>query len=140
MSVRTMVLMAAVIPFLAACTSSAAFREKRNAELAIFEDHAGAPIDRIRTFNGIDRWQALSENKIAIWTSVNRAYLLTLDEPCSGLEFQHTIGISSTNSTVHRRFDKVEFERRVCFIEQIRPIDYKGLRATQRELRVAAGG
>ena len=121
----------------AGCASSAEYRLRHDAQLAMYEKHASAPVDRIRTFNGIDRWESLSPDKLVIFPSVNRAYLLTLDSPCSGIEFQHTIGITSTNNTVHRRFDKVEFEHTVCFIEQINPIDYKALRKERREL--AAG-
>ena len=115
------------------CVSSTEYRERQDVELAMYEEYAGAPVDRIRTFNGIDRWQSLSPSKLVVWTTVNRAWLLTLSAPCSGIEFQHTINISSTNSTVYRRFDKVEFEHQVCFIRQIHPIDYKTLKRERRE-------
>ena len=109
------------------------YRERQDAELMMFEQYAQEPVDRIRTFFGVDRWQSLGPDKLVVWTSVNRAWLLTLTAPCSGIEFQHTIGISSTNSTIHRRFDKVQFEHQSCFIDEIRPVDYKTLKRERRE-------
>jgi len=117
---------------MAGCVSSTEYRDRQNAELALFERHAGAPVDRIRTYFGIDRWQSLSPTKLAIWTTVNRAYLLTLGAPCSGLEFQQSIAISSSNNTVYRRFDKVQFDNQTCFIEGIEPVDYKALKVARR--------
>lgn len=122
---------------LAACTTTAAFRERQNAELARYEAHAGAPVDEIRAFTGVDQWQSLSPTKLAIWTSVNRAYLLTLRAPCNGLEFQSAIGISSTNNIIMRRFDKVVFENQQCFIEEIRPVDYKAMKQQRRADKAA---
>jgi hypothetical protein len=117
---------------LGACVSSGEYRERQDAELARFEAHAGKPIKQIRTFQGIDRWQSLSPEKLVIWTSVNRAYLLTLRAPCSGLEFQQTIGISSSNSIIDRHFDKIYFENQVCFLAEIRPVDYKAMKQDRR--------
>lgn len=117
---------------LGACASKGDYRDRQNAELARFESHTGKPVDQIRTFQGIDRWQALSPEKVVIWTSVNRAYLLTMRAPCSGLEFQQTIGISSTNNVIDRHFDKIYFENQVCFLSQIQPVDYKALKQERR--------
>lgn len=117
---------------LASCAGSASYRARQDAELARFEQHTGKPIERIRAFMGVDRWQSLSPVKLAIWTGVNRAYLLTLRAPCNGLEFQTAIGISSTNHIIERRFDKVYFENQVCYIAEIRPVDYKAMKQERR--------
>jgi len=109
------------------------YRQRKSTELALYEQYAQEPVDRIRTFFGVDRWQSLGPDKLVIWTSVNRAWLLTLTAACSGIEFQHTIGISSTNNTIYRRFDKIQFEHQMCFIDEIRPIDYKTLKRERRE-------
>ncbi len=122
----------ALVLALGACVSSREFRERQDANLAQFEAHAGQPVEQIRTFMGIDRWQALAPDKVVIWTSVNRAWLLTLRAPCSGLEFQQSIGISSTNNIIDRRFDKIYFENQVCFFSQIQPVDYKALKQERR--------
>ena len=122
----------ALVLALGACASNREFRERQDATLAQFEAHAGQPVEQIRTFMGIDRWQALAPDKVVIWTSVNRAWLLTLRAPCSGLEFQQTIGISSNNNIIDRRFDKIYFENQMCFFSQIQPVDYKALKQERR--------
>lgn len=122
-----------LVATLGACTSAGDLRDRQNAELARFEKHAGAPVNEIHTFTGVDEWQSLAPTKLAIWTSVNRVYLLTLRSPCSGLEFQQKIGVSSNANTISRRFDRVEFENQKCYIEEIRPVDYKAMRRERRE-------
>ncbi len=120
---------------LSACTTPAEFRSRQDAELARFEKHAGAPVDRINTYTGVEHWQSLSADKLVIWIGVNRVFLLTLRAPCSGLEFQQTIAISSTNNIIDRRFDKVHVDRLSCYISEIRPIDYKALKQEARASR-----
>ena len=56
-------------------------------------------------------------------------YLLTLQQPCSGLQFTNRIGVSSTTGTVNRGLDSVLFEHRRCAITEIRPVDYKRMLA-----------
>lgn len=132
MNLRTLWASAGLALALAACTSSAAFRERQDAELARFEKHAGNPVERIHAYMGVDHWQSLAPDKLVIWTGVNRAFLLTLRGPCSGLEFQQAIGISSSNNVIDRRFDKVQFEHRNCYIAVIRPVDYKAMKQERR--------
>ena len=117
---------------LSACTSSLSYLERQDGELARFEKHAGEPIERIRAFQGVDQWQALSPLKLVIWTGVSRAYLLTMRAPCSGLEFQKAIGVTSTNSIIDVHFDSVRFEQQVCHLSEIRPVDYKTLQQERR--------
>ena len=109
------------------------FRARQDAELASFQKFAGEPVEQVRTLNGVDRWQSLSPLHLAVWTSVNRAYLFTLRAPCNGLEFQDAIVITETNRVIHRRFDRVRFENQHCYIEEIRPVDYKALKVARRE-------
>ena len=45
---------------LSACATSSEFRDRENAELARFETHAGAPIERINTYTGLDHWRSLA--------------------------------------------------------------------------------
>lgn len=123
---------AALALALSACATPTQFRDRENAELARFERHAGAPVERINTYTGLDRWQSLARDKLAIWIGVNRVYLLTLRAPCSGLEFQQTLVITSTNNIIDRRFDKVQVDGLACFISEIRPVDYRALQQEER--------
>ena len=117
---------------LSACTSSLSYLERQDGELARFEKHAGEPIERIRAFQGVDQWQALSPLKLVIWTGVSRAYLLTMRAPCSGLEYQEAIAITSSNNIIDVQFDSVRFEQQVCHLSEIRPVDYKTLQQERR--------
>ncbi len=120
---------------LAACASSPSYRERQDAELGLFERHAGEPIERVRAFSGVDRWQALSPVKLVIWIGASRAYLLTMRAPCAGLEYQSAIAITSSNNIIDLRFDKLRFEQQVCYFSEIRPVDYKAVRQERRESR-----
>ena len=120
---------------LSACTSSLSYLERQDGELARFEKHAGEPIERIRAFQGVDQWQALSPLKLVIWTGVSRAYLLTMRAPCTGLEYQKAIAITSTNNIIDLRFDKVRFEQQVCYFSEIRPVDYQAVQQERRDAK-----
>ena len=138
MNLKTISTAAVLALSLAACAMPGAYRERRDADLERFEKHAGQPVDRINAFMGVDRWRLLSTDKLVIWTSVNRAYLMTLRGPCSGLEFQQAIGISSTNKVIDRRFDKIHFENQLCYIGEIRPVDYKAMKQERRAEKEAS--
>lgn len=117
---------------LSACASSGGYLERQDAELGLFERHAGEPVERVRAFQGVDQWQSLSPMKLVIWTGVSRAYLLTMRAPCTGLEFQKAIVVTSTNNIIDVHFDSVRFERQVCYLSEIRPVDYKALQQERR--------
>lgn len=119
-----------MLAFLGACASTA-LKEREAARLAEFERYAGAPVEEIRAFQLRD-FTSLGDTRLVVWTGVNRAYLLRLRAPCTGLEFQERIAITSTHSVVSRRFDTVRFEREQCRIDEIRPVDYKALKQARR--------
>ena len=132
MTLRTLGSVLGLLLAVSACTSTASYFERQEAELARFEKHASEPIERIKAFQGVDQWQALSPLKLVIWTGVSRAYLLTMRAPCSGLEFQKAIVVTSTNNIIDVHFDSVRFEQQVCFLTEIRPVDYKALQQERR--------
>jgi hypothetical protein len=132
MDLRVFISVASLLLGASACTTSTEYRAREDAELARFERHAGAPVERINTYTGLDRWQSLAADKLVIWTSVNRVFLLTLRAPCSGLDFQQAIAITSSNNIIDRRFDRVQVDGLSCYISEIRPIDYKALMQEER--------
>jgi hypothetical protein len=89
--------------------------------------YAGAPIDRFTYLGRYDSWQALSRNQLVVWTSMNDAYLLTVADVCTGLQFAQRIGVSSTGGTVSR-LEAVSFDHQRCPISEIRPVDYRNMR------------
>lgn len=124
---------------LAACATAP--RSERVAERrALFERHAGAPVDSIRSFR-MDRFETLGADALAVWASPGRVYLLTVRGPCAGLEQRFAIGITSTSAIVRARFDAVTFTEQPsrmfqrCPIETIRPVDFAAVRAEGREAR-----
>ena len=132
MNLRVVIAAAGLAFGASACSTSAGLRVGEDAQLARFERHAGAPVERINTYSGLDRWQSLAPDKLAIWIGVNRVFLLTLRAPCSGLEFQQALAITSTNNIIDRRFDRVQVDGLSCFISEIRPVDYKALKQEER--------
>ena len=126
---------AALLLLCAGCAAGGGPREREAARLALFERHAGAPVDQFR-FWDLDRWEGLGKDAVAVWTRPNEAWLIRVLKPCVGLEHAQVIAVSSTLNRVHRNFDAVLFEHQRCRIAQIRPIDVRAMKAEQR----ASGG
>jgi hypothetical protein len=97
-------------------------------------DYAGAPIDSFTYFGRFEGWRSLGDHKVVVWTGVNDAYLLTLEKPCSELEFADRISISTAQAgSVTSGFDTVNIGRHQrCRITEIRPVDYKAVKAAER--------
>jgi hypothetical protein len=95
------------------------------ANLARVEKYAGAPVEGF-TMWSMYKWQGLGPEKLAVWTKINEAYLLTVEQPCIRLQDAKAIRVTSQMShQVNRRLDFVNFGSQHCQIVQIRPIDYK---------------
>ncbi|WP_298573591.1 DUF6491 family protein [uncultured Luteimonas sp.] len=125
---------------LAACASDSGLRteEKR----ALYQSHAGEPVSSFRYFGSINGWSPLGDSALVVWTRPSEAWLLTLQGPCPDLEFAPAIGLTSQMNQVHARFDKVIAHgagsmQLPCHIREIRPLDVKALRASEKELREA---
>lgn len=132
MTTRNVILLLTMLAALGACKSMKN-REPDEQVLARYMDNAGAPIDRFSYLGRFDSWRALSRDKVAVWTGINEAYLLTVDSPCNNLQFTSSIGLTNTTGTVTRGFDSVLIgndER--CRIREIRKIDYKKVREIER--------
>jgi hypothetical protein len=119
----------ALLPLLA-LTACAAFknRESDAEQLARYMDYAGESIESFALLGGVDSWQSLGDNRLIVRSGVNKAYLLTVAEPCIDLDFANAISLTSTGSTVSRGFDSVRVGRERCQIIDIRPVDYKAAR------------
>jgi hypothetical protein len=121
----------AVVAFASAC-SGIARREDPQTKLDRFMDYAGPSIESFSHLGRYDSWQVLTDDKLVIFPSFNEAYLLTVGRPCSGLRFANRIGLTSTGSTVSRRFDFVRFGQERCQIIDIRKVDYRQMKADMR--------
>lgn len=130
----------AAVLALSACASDSGLGTAER--LALYQSHAGAPVSSFRYFGSLNGWTPLGESALAVWTRPSEAWLLTLHGPCQDLEFTPAIGLTSQMNQVHARFDKVIAHgagamRVPCHIREIRPLDVKALRASERELREA---
>ncbi len=117
---------------LAACASQTP-RERDAEAYELYRDFAGQPIQEFTYLGRYDGWRSLGRNVLAIRTTTSDAYLLTVQGPCSELEFANTIALTSTGNTVRRGLDSVRTDRVSCTITDIRPVNYAGLRKAQRE-------
>lgn len=131
MKARNWIILAA----LAAVTACSAMRhrEEKDAEtLQRYIDYADKPIDSFNYLGNFDRWISLGSSKLVVWTQINTAYLLTVREPCPDLPFAMNIGLTAGAGTVHRGFDAVQVGSDRCIITEIRPVNYKDLKAAER--------
>ncbi|MBB3343479.1 DUF6491 family protein [Luteimonas sp. RC10] len=107
---------------------------------ALYDAHAGAPVDHFRYMGQINGWTPLGDSALAVWTRPGEAWLLDLTGPCQDLSYTPAIGLTSTMSRVDARFDKVLVHSRSaismpCHIRQIRPFDVKAVRAAEKHNR-----
>jgi hypothetical protein len=131
MKLRNWILLAA----LAAVTACSGMRHRESDQVTLerYMDYSGQPVESFSYLGRFDSWRALGRNKLVVWTGLNDAYLLTVQEPCQDLQFAQRIGLTSTTGSVHRGFDSVRLGRHEqCRITEIRPVNYKDLRAAER--------
>lgn len=102
--------------------------EKR---LQQFERFAKAPIDQFTYFKLIS-FETLDDNTVAIWTGVNRVYLIKVREPCPNFNFADTLSLDNSQANVFsQRFDTIHFGHDRCMVASIRPVDYRAMRAAE---------
>lgn len=95
--------------------------------LARVQKYVGAPIENFTMWT-MYKWQGLGPEKLAVWTGINQAFLLTVEQPCIRLQDARGIVVTSRMShQVNRRLDSVNFDSQHCQIGEIRPIDYKAM-------------
>jgi hypothetical protein len=131
----------AILVLFALVTGCASTRLSDAEQLAMYRAHAGEPVKDFHYLGSLNGWTSLDDRALAVWASPSRAYLLQLMGPCNGLDFASAISITSQMGTVSARFDQVIVRDNTsaiqvpCRIQEIRPLDVKGLRQAQRELR-----
>jgi len=120
-------LLFAIFGTLVAGSVCADTRATEDKNLARYEQFAGAPIDGFDMWQ-MYQWQNLGPDHIAVWSAVNKVWLIKVSQPCIRLE--DAKGIVVTSQMMHkvtRRLDYVEFGTQHCQIVEIRPIDYKAM-------------
>ena len=122
--------MGAAALLLAACASNGGPDERRARRFDFVQQFAGPPVDSFH-FWELKRFEVLGEHGLVVWTTLDDAYLITVQRPCSGLVFANAISLSSTQRRVHQRFDTVNFDLQRCDIALIREVDGRALRQAQ---------
>jgi hypothetical protein len=116
---------------LAACSSVPPSVRNQQA-LAQYTQYAGEPVSDFRYYSRLRSFQALSKDKVFVRTGHSDAYLLTVF-PCMNLEFASRIGISTQFGAVRSGFDDVLVDGERCRISEIRPVNYRQMRADAKE-------
>lgn len=106
--------------------------------LALYQQHAGAPVNQIRYVDPMG-WDRIDDQHVVLQMRPNESWLLRLSGPClqwsSGSPF---LGLSSFSGMTLSTFDKVVApgnNQLSCLIQEIRPLDVKALRAAEKALR-----
>ncbi|MCK7594070.1 DUF6491 family protein [Pseudomarimonas salicorniae] len=130
MNVRVLLLVLSCT-LLWACSSTPPL-QRMEARLAEIESVAGEPVESFH-FWRLDRWEPLGRKHVAVWTQIDKAWLIEVREPCFGLDYATSIGLSSTGQRVFQNFDVVHVDTQRCRIAEIRPVDVRALRALRKE-------
>jgi hypothetical protein len=126
------VILAAVLASACATTGGGpeSMIKRSDDRLAKYEPYVGEPVDGFTAFH-YDSWEPINRTQLVLRTTMNEAYLLTVDGTCTDLPFAQTIGVTTTGSQI-TKFDKVLVRGHRCLIRQIQPIDVRQMRADQR--------
>ena len=114
---------------MAGCASTLA---KLNGPQLDYSDYAGEPVKSFYMSN-FDGWNVVSKDQLVVWSGMNKAYLLKVTGYCPDLQYANAIAVTSTANTVDR-FEKVIVGRDRCFINEIRPLDTKQMKADRKLL------
>jgi Family of unknown function (DUF6491) len=122
-------LVALILASLTACATTAAAGRARTAQqLARYERFAGAPIESFTYLGRYYSWSPLGPRQLLVRTTLDSAYLITVQPPCIGLQYALGIRVTSDAHTVTRRIDAITFDHQHCFISEIRPVDYRAMK------------
>lgn len=114
--------LAAVLFALATTPAWAQQTASESAALARYLRYTAPAVDSIHFFR-LDGFQYLAPDRVAIWTGVNRMYLLTVEQPCSNLGLANAIGLTARGGMLYRKLDAVTFDHQRCRITQITPVN-----------------
>ena len=106
--------------------------ETQRKNLDRFAPYLQEPVEQFK-FWSMYKWQLVGSDKVVIWTTIDDAYLLTVETPCTQLQWARDLGVTSQAShTVMRRMDSVIAGNDRCRILDIRPVDYRRMESESR--------
>jgi hypothetical protein len=127
--VATAIATAMAAALLAGCASTLAHI---NAPKLDYREYAGEPVKSF-DMHSFDGWSAVSKDQLVVWAGINEAYLIKVTGYCPDLMFANAIAVTSTAGSVDK-FEKVIVGHDKCFINEIRPIDTKQMKADRKLL------
>ena len=136
---KTLLLSAVAVALLAGCAST---RMPEADRLALYQAHAGEPVKQIRNYDAI-AWDKVDGSHVALTMRPNEVWLMTLSGPCLDWGTGSPIlKMSGQAGWIMAKFDSVQVagSQVTCRIEEIRPIDVKGLRAARDAMQPQASG
>lgn len=104
--------------------------------LALYEAHAGAPVQRINYVTPIG-WTRVDDHHVALDMRPGERWLLTITGPCLGHNRSAaSMSLSPSGAMIVSRFDQIHVAGSTmgCRIEEIRPIDLPAFRTAERAL------
>ena len=115
-------------------------RESDKEMLARYTSYAGAPVTDFQTYSHFDSWSAIDDTHVLVQTGPRDAYLLKVIAPCIDLPFANRIALTSRfPHTVQSGFDSIRVGRDSCRIIEIRPVNYRQMRADAKAEQKARG-
>jgi Family of unknown function (DUF6491) len=113
-------------------------RESDAQMLARIQQYTSAPVSDFRVFGAFNSWTPIDNHHVLVQTNINEAYLISVFEPCTNLPFATRLAITSRfPNQVQSGFDSIRVGRERCRISEIRPVNYKQMRADLAEERKA---
>ncbi len=127
------------LTLLTACSGIPRHDDGQN-ELARYMAYAGDPVSQFSSYSRFDGWSAVDNSHVLIHTNVNETYLLTIAPVCIDLPFATRLGITSRfPNTVSSGFDSIRVGRETCRITEIRPVNYKQMKADLAQEKKQSG-
>jgi hypothetical protein len=116
-------------------------RQEEGAALAKFTPYAGEPVSQFSSFTRFDGWTLVDRDHVLIHTNVNETYLIRVVPACHELPFATRLGVTSRfPNVVSSGFDALRVGRETCRILEIRPVNYKQMKADLAAEKKAARG
>jgi hypothetical protein len=124
----------AILFSVALLTGCAATLKKLSEPKLSYTEYAGEPVKSFYMKNLDGGWSPVSRDQLVVWSGINEAYLIKVAGYCPDLMFAQAIGVTNTAGTVDK-FEKILVGRDKCFIEEIRPIDTKQMKADRKLMK-----
>jgi hypothetical protein len=128
----------------AAMAASAGAQDRQSERLSKMEQRlefvtrfASAPKSSVPFARSYD-FEPLGRHTLLLYESMNRAYLVEIEDFCPDLPTAMSIGVDNKTSSLSAKFDALRIGGRSCRILEIRPVDVKAMKAAQKAEREAA--